>query len=78
MLIVTRQGTNRGGRQSRPASLTIKGQITVALIRLECALDHLTEAEQADLMAELQPLARVARSRAESRQCPRVGVPLVG
>ena len=77
MLTVTSQGTNGGGSTTRPAALTVKGQITVALIRLERALDHLTETEQADLLAELQPLARVARSRAESSQSSHVGVPLV-
>ena len=70
--------TSKGGASTtRPVSLTRKGQIAVALIRLERALDHLTEAEQAELLAELQPLARVTRCRAESRQSLRVGVPLV-
>ena len=70
--------TGNGGELSvRPATLTPKGRIIVALIRLERALDHLTEAEQADLLVELQPLARVARCRAESRQSLRVGTPLV-
>jgi hypothetical protein len=67
--------TNGGGSTTRPTALTTKGQLTVALIRLERALEHLTDAEQADLLAELQPLARVARNRAESRQP--AGVPLV-
>ena len=66
-----------GGSTTRPVALTAKGQVAVALIRLERALDHLTEAEQADLLAELQPLTRVARGRAEARQPSRVGVPLV-
>jgi hypothetical protein len=69
--------SNGGGSTTRPVALTLKGQLAVALIHLEHTLDHLTEAEQADLLAELMPLACVARNRAESRHSTRVGVPLV-
>jgi hypothetical protein len=62
--------TSNGGERSARPALTPKGQATVALIRLERVLEHLTEAELVDLVSALQPIVRVARSRAEGRQSP--------
>jgi hypothetical protein len=70
--------SNGGDSTTRPVALTLKGQIAVALYRIEGAIDSLTEAEQQDLLAELLPIAQLARSRAEVRQSRRGGSPLVG
>ena len=48
----------------RTVALTAKGRLTVQLLKLEAALDRLSEAEQRDLLDELEPIVRVVRSRA--------------
>ena len=68
---------NGGGHQSRP-TLTPKGRLTVQLYRLEAAFALLSGDEQQDVLAEIEPIVQVARTRAEVRQSPRVGVLLVG
>jgi hypothetical protein len=55
-----------------------QGQLAVALYRIESAIESLTEAEQQDVLAELLPIARLVRRRAEVRQSRREGSPLVG
>ena len=74
-LHITKPG---GEHTARPVVLTTKGQISVALIRLERALEHLTEAELVDLVVELRPIMRVVRMRAQVQQLPRVDTPLGG
>ena len=78
MPTVTSQGINRGGCWTRPLALTPNGRLTVQLIKLEAAFALLSETEQADVLAELEPIVRVAQSRATVRQPSRVGLPLVG
>jgi hypothetical protein len=69
--------TTGGGSTTRPLTLTPKGRLTVQLIKVEAAFALLSEAEQADVLAELEPIARVARTRAQVHQPSRVAVPLV-
>ena len=73
----TNDQRNGGGRQARP-TLTSKGRLTVQFYRLEAAFALLSEAEQVDVLAELEPIVRVARMQAQVRQPSRVGPPLVG
>ena len=53
---------------TRTLAVTPRGQLALQLARLERAADQLTDAELLDLAAALEPLARLARIKADYRR----------